>query len=135
MQIKEKYGGLRWYDNGFPKEGYEEYKDWLYKYEDLSFKTTHAYNINKNFHPFENNWVGYILNIDNHNIFILGDTDNNPDIKNVKCDIALVPIGGTFTMNYIEASEYINNLKPSLVIPTHYGLIVGDKNDGKNILV
>ena len=39
MQIKEKYGGLRWYDNGFPKEGYEEYKDWLYKYEELSFKT------------------------------------------------------------------------------------------------
>lgn len=39
VEIKEKFGGLRWYDDGFPKEGYEEYKDWLYKYEELSFKT------------------------------------------------------------------------------------------------
>ena len=38
-QIKEKFGGLRWYDNGFPTEGYEEYKEWLGKYEELSFKT------------------------------------------------------------------------------------------------
>ena len=38
-QIKEKFGGLRWYDNGFPTEGYEEYKEWLDKYEELSFKT------------------------------------------------------------------------------------------------
>ncbi len=102
-----------------------------YKSNDFSFKTTHAYNINKNFHPIENNWVGYILNINNQNIFISGDTDNNTDIKNIKCDVALIPIGGTFTMNYIEAAEYINNLKPSLVIPTHYGLIVGNKNDGE----
>ena len=39
VQIKEKFGGLRWYDDGFSKEGYEEYRDWLCKYEDLSFKT------------------------------------------------------------------------------------------------
>ena len=38
-QIKEKFGGLRWYDNGFPTEGYEEYKEWLDKYEELSYKT------------------------------------------------------------------------------------------------
>ena len=38
-QIKEKYGALRWYDNGFPEEGYKEYTDWLHKYEDLSFRT------------------------------------------------------------------------------------------------
>lgn len=101
-----------------------------YKLNNLSFKTTPAYNINKKFHPYENNWVGYILNIENNKIFILGDTDINPDIENIKCDIALIPIGGTFTMDYIEASEYINKIKPSLVIPTHYGLIVGNKEDG-----
>ena len=39
VQIKEKFGGLRWYDNGFPEEGYKEYTDWLHKYEDLSFRT------------------------------------------------------------------------------------------------
>lgn len=101
-----------------------------YKLNNLSFKTTPAYNINKKFHLYENDWVGYILNIKNNKIFILGDTDINPDIKNIKCDIVLIPIGGTFTMDYIEAAEYVNNLKPSLVIPTHYGLIVGNKEDG-----
>ena len=39
VQIKEKFGGLRWYDDGFSKEGYGEYRDWLCKYENLSFKT------------------------------------------------------------------------------------------------
>ena len=39
IQIKEKFGGLRWYDNGFYEEGYEEYQTWLNKYEDLSFTT------------------------------------------------------------------------------------------------
>ena len=39
IQIKEEFGGLRWYDNGFPKEGSKEYFNWLHKYEDLSFKT------------------------------------------------------------------------------------------------
>lgn len=102
-----------------------------YKINYLTFKTTHAYNTDKQFHPFENNWVGYILNLDNNKIFILGDTDINPNIENIKCDIALIPIGGTFTMDYIEAAKYINKIKPSLVIPTHYGLIVGNKNDGK----
>ena len=39
LLFKEKFGGLRWYDNGFPTEGYEEYKEWLDKYEELSYKT------------------------------------------------------------------------------------------------
>ena len=39
VQIKEKFGGLRWYDNGFYEECYEEYQTWLNKYEDLSFTT------------------------------------------------------------------------------------------------
>ncbi len=38
-QIKEKYGGLRWYDNGFPEAGIKEYYAWLNKYELLSEKT------------------------------------------------------------------------------------------------
>ena len=49
----------------------------------------------------------------------------------MKCDIAMVPIGGTYTMNHKEAAALINKIKPKYVIPTHYGSLVGDKLDGE----
>ena len=55
VEIKEKFGGLRWYDNGFPEKGWEEYKDWLYKYEDLSFKT--CINCGKPAIGFTRGWI------------------------------------------------------------------------------
>lgn len=39
VQIKEKYGELRWYDNGVPKTISKEYCKWLTKYEELSKHT------------------------------------------------------------------------------------------------
>jgi len=97
----------------------------------ISFETVPAYNMNKAFHPKENNWVGYILNCDNEKIYIAGDTDALDELKGISCDIALVPIGGTYTMTKEEAASLINQMKPEKVIPTHYGLIVGQKNDGE----
>ena len=54
--------------------------------------------------------------------------------KNVKCDVALVPIGGTYTMNYEEAAKLVNEIKPKLVIPTHYGNVVGEYELGKKFI-
>ena len=96
----------------------------------IKIKTIPAYNINKHFHPKENQWVGYILEIENEKYYIAGDTDITPENKQVKCDIALVPVGGTYTMTYEEAANLINTIKPQLAIPTHYGCIVGNKDDG-----
>ena len=95
----------------------------------LSFSTIPSYNINKNFHPKSSNFVGYLVNIDNQKVLVTGDTDKTPELLNVKCDIAFVPIGGTYTMDPNEAAEAINHIKPTLVIPTHFGSIVGNKND------
>lgn len=39
MQIKEKFGMIRWYDNGVPQYMCEEYDEWLDKYERLSEET------------------------------------------------------------------------------------------------
>lgn len=61
---------------------------------------------------------------------ITGDTDVNEDIQNIKCDVLFVPIGGTYTMDYKEAADYTNSIKPKYVIPIHYGTIVGKKEDG-----
>ena len=100
-----------------------------YHVSDFDFKTTYAYNVNKAFHPKENKWVGYLIQINNKTYYIAGDTDNIEEIQDIECDEAFIPIGGTYTMNYKEASELANAIKAKVVIPTHYGSIVGDKED------
>lgn len=100
-----------------------------YVIEGLSFKTTPSFNKDKPFHPQSKKYVGYILNLEKV-IFIAGDTDYIDDLKNIECDIALVPIGGTYTMDYQEAADLINTINPEIVYPTHYGSIVGDINLG-----
>ena len=100
-----------------------------YKIDDINFKTTVAYNKTKQFHPKENNWVGFIIEFEGIKYYIAGDTDNLEELHNIKCDIALIPIGGTYTMDYKEAANFANNINAKVIIPTHYGLIVGSKED------
>ena len=98
----------------------------------INFKTIPAYNTNKNFHPKSNEWVGYIVNLDQTTYYIAGDTDITEENRQVKCDVAFVPIGGTYTMTYSEAAELINEIKPQIAVPIHYGLIVGNKEYANN---
>ena len=95
----------------------------------LVIEAVPSYNILKPFHPKSAGWVGYILNIDGERIYIAGDTDLTKEAKEVKCDIALIPIGGTYTMDAKKAAELVNIIKPKTVIPTHYGSIVGTAKD------
>ena len=101
----------------------------------IEFKTIPAYNIIKPFHPKHNNWVGYVIKINNESIYITGDTDATEDAKNVKCDILLLPIGGTYTMNYKDAAKLTNTIKPKAVIPTHYNNnVVGTKDISQDFI-
>ena len=97
----------------------------------IEFETIPSYNTNKKFHPKENGWLGYIVNIDGKNYYIAGDTDITEEAKEVKCDVAFLPCGGTYTMTATEAANLANIMKPEIAVPTHYGAIVGDKDDGK----
>lgn len=97
----------------------------------LEIETVPAYNILKPFHPKNAEWVGYILRVDGKRIYIAGDTDATKEAKAVKCDIALIPIGGTYTMDAKKAAELVNTLRPSVAIPVHYGNIVGKPGDGE----
>ena len=103
-----------------------------YVVEGLKFETIPAYNVNKAFHPKDNGWVGYILEIDGIRYYIAGDTDITEENKRVKCDIAFVPVGGTYTMNFKEAAELVNEIKPKVAVPIHYGSIVGTNEDAIN---
>ena len=101
-----------------------------YTVKNIEFQTVPAYNTNKQFHPKENNWVGYLVKMEGITYYISGDTDITEENKKVKCDVAFVPVGGTYTMDYKEAAELINEIKPKVAVPTHYGSIVGSKKDG-----
>ena len=88
--------------------------------------------IDKKYHPKENGWVGYIVEINDIHYYIAGDTDLTPEIKSISCDVALIPIGGRFTMNAKEAASLINTIEPQIAIPTHYGDIIGTKEDAES---
>ena len=107
-------------------------KPGIYKEVDgLEFETVPSYNNIKPYHPKSAGWVGYIFRVDHKRIYVAGDTSLTKDAQKVKCDIALVPIGGTYTMDAKKAAELINILRPEFAIPTHYGSIVGKMSDGE----
>ena len=96
----------------------------------LEVEVMPSYNINKQFHPKEKNYVGYIVTIENIKYYAMGDTDAIAEAKGAICDVLFIPIGGTYTMNYEEASILTNEMRPKVVVPIHYGTIVGTYNDG-----
>lgn len=105
--------------------------DKKYEIDGIKFETTYAYNKEKAYHPKSENWVGYIINFDGMKYYIAGDTDNIKEIANVECDVAFIPIGGKYTMDEEEAAQLANTIKAEVIVPTHYGLIVGDKEAGE----
>ena len=97
----------------------------------IEVETVPAYNANKRFHPKDNGWLGYVVDVDGARVYVAGDTDDLPENREIDCDIALVPAGGTYTMDAREAAAFINALKPAVAIPEHYGTVAGSADDGK----
>ena len=96
----------------------------------LMVKGVHAYNINKKFHPKENDWLGFIIKLsDGITIYHAGDTDFIPEMRSLKVDIALIPVSGTYVMTAEEAVDAANTFMPKIAIPMHYGDIVGSEAD------
>ena len=121
--------------NGFSKENVTiVIPNEQYIVDGINFETVPAYNINKKFHPKENEWVGYNIELEGNRYYISGDTDINEDNIKVKCDVAFVPVGGTYTMNFKEAANFINEINPKISVPIHYGDIVGTKEDAEKFI-
>ncbi|AEH61623.1 conserved hypothetical protein [Methanosalsum zhilinae DSM 4017] len=98
------------------------------KVKDFEIEIVPAYNIDKQFHP-SGRGVGYIITIEDIRIYHAGDTDFIPQMKEISADVALLPIGGTYTMDEEEAAEAAVAISPRMVIPMHYGMIDGTKAD------
>ena len=98
----------------------------------IRIETVPAYNLDKEFHPEEKNWVGYVIEVDKQRIYHAGDTDLIPEMSELKdIDVALLPIGGTYTMDVTEALQAVNIIAPKIAIPMHYGKLSGTKMDAE----
>lgn len=94
-------------------------------------QTVPAYNINKAFHPQKAGYVGYVLTIAGVIIYHAGDTDFIPEMATITCDVALLPIGGHYTMDAEEAARALAVIKPKNVVPMHWGDLIGSRKDAE----
>lgn len=95
----------------------------------MTVEAVAAYNNLKPFHPKKNGWVGYLLHFAKETIYIAGDTDLTKESRQVVCDVAMVPIGGTYTMDAKKTAELVNIIKPKIAISIHYGSVAGSRED------
>jgi len=109
------------------------------KIGELDVEAVPAYNLNKFrepgkvFHPKEDGKLGFILTMKGVRIYHTGDSDHIPEMKGLRPDIALVPVSGTYVMTSQEAVKAVEAIDPKVVIPMHYGAIVGDQKDAENL--
>jgi L-ascorbate metabolism protein UlaG (beta-lactamase superfamily) len=102
-----------------------------YEIKGFKFQTIPAYNNHPdklNFHPKSNNWVGFIFELNGKKIYHAGDADFIEEMKKLKdlhLDIAMLPIGGTYTMGVEEAARAANAIAAKTTIPMHYKNLLG----------
>jgi L-ascorbate metabolism protein UlaG (beta-lactamase superfamily) len=107
-----------------------------FEFGKIKISTVPAYNLDKSFHPQKDNLVGYLIKINDVIIYHAGDSDLIPEMQKLtgynkpsKSFIALLPVGGRFTMNCEEAFEAAKLIKPEIVIPIHWGSVIGPDNN------
>lgn len=98
-------------------------------FNDIKIEAVPAYNTNKHFHPKAKGWLGFIVEFDGVRIYHTGDSDFIPEMNQIKTDIALLPVSGTYVMTATEAVAAALAIAPKLAIPMHIGAIVGSNQD------
>ena len=96
-----------------------------------------AYNLDKfrgpgePYHPREAGYLGYVVEMDGLRVYHAGDTDAIPEMSDVRCDVALLPVGGTYTMTADEAAAACDALGAATAVPMHFADIVGTQADAE----
>jgi L-ascorbate metabolism protein UlaG (beta-lactamase superfamily) len=104
----------------------------IFNLKDIKVEVIPAYNVNKNFHKKSDNKVGYVIEIKGSRIYHAGDTDLIDEMQKLKnINVALLPVGGTYTMNADEACKAAEIIKPDIAIPMHYGVVAGSIKDAE----
>jgi len=99
----------------------------------VRIRATESYNIGKPFHARAGKRLGFIVTMDGISVYHAGDTDAIPEMGRNSCDIALLPVSGTYVMSADEASGAALAVKPKVVVPMHYGDIAGSVADAKRL--
>jgi len=90
-----------------------------------------AYNPGKQFHPRAAGGLGFVFSAGGRAIYHAGDTDATPEMSKIKADVALVPVGGKYTMTVSEAAQAVNIFRPKVAVPMHWGDIIGSHADAE----
>jgi L-ascorbate metabolism protein UlaG (beta-lactamase superfamily) len=102
----------------------------MLEHRGVTIEALPAYNIGKAFHPKGADHLGFILTIDGERVYFSGDTDVIPEMKGLTCDVALLPVSGTYVMTAEEAAEAVGVIETRVAIPMHYGAgVVGTIED------
>lgn len=97
--------------------------------KDIQVETVAAYNVSKSYHPRGNNWCGAVFTVEGKRVYYAGDTDLIPEMSDLTdVDVALLPIGGTYTLSASEAAEACGKIGCTAAIGYHWGDIVGDES-------
>ena len=103
----------------------------------VEIEAVRAYNVNKfrspgvPFHPREADMVGYVVTIGGVRLYFAGDTDHIPEMDEMACDVALLPVSGKYVMTAEEAAEAARTIQPQVVVPMHFGSGIGRAGDGR----
>jgi len=105
---------------------------------ELEIEAVPAYNVDKfrsagvPFHPQEAGHVGYVVTVEGVRLYFAGDTDHIPEMADIRCDVALLPVGGTYTMDAQEAAQAAADIGPQVAVPMHWGAgVVGTRRDAE----
>ncbi|MFP3895846.1 MAG: MBL fold metallo-hydrolase [Anaerolineales bacterium] len=98
---------------------------------EVSIEAVPSYNIDKPNHPRVAGNVGYLVEVGERRIYHAGDTDLIPEMDDIRCDVALLPAGGTYTMDADEAAQALSHIETQVAIPIHWGEIVGSGEDAR----
>jgi L-ascorbate metabolism protein UlaG (beta-lactamase superfamily) len=98
----------------------------------LHVEAVPAYNLDKKFHPRQEGHVGFVLGIGGERLYFAGDTDAIPEMETISCDVALLPVSGTYTMTAEEAAGVAGKIRPRVAVPMHYGAgVAGSADDAE----
>jgi L-ascorbate metabolism protein UlaG (beta-lactamase superfamily) len=102
----------------------------------IDVEAVRAYNVNKfrspgvPFHPREAGHVGYVVTVGGMRLYFVGDSDHIPEMADIACDVALLPVSGTYVMTAEEAVDAAQTLAPQVIVPMHFGSGIGTAGDG-----
>ncbi|MBS3079816.1 MBL fold metallo-hydrolase [Candidatus Pacearchaeota archaeon] len=104
------------------------------EFNGIGIECVASYNINKHFHPKEEGYLGYVMDLFGVKVYHAGDSDFIPEMINIVADIILLPVGGKFAMNSEEALKAVDVIKPNFAIPMHWGSVAGTLADAERFV-